>query len=72
MNVDKPKTVGAFPNRTWPWRVEDDACPEAQAERIKRIPVPPGYKGYPLMVNGDGTPMEHGPRSGLPNGVSKP
>lgn len=25
-----------FPNRTWPWREEDNACPEAQVERVKR------------------------------------
>lgn len=28
--------MGDFPNRTWPWREEDDGCPEAETERIRR------------------------------------
>lgn len=32
--------AAAFPNRTWPWRPEDDGDPEALAERLRR-PEPP-------------------------------
>jgi hypothetical protein len=39
------KTTRPFPNRTWPWRIEDDGDAEAEAERLKRPEHPSHMEG---------------------------
>lgn len=36
MDQRKSETTLPFPNRSWPWRPEDDRCPEALAARVVR------------------------------------